>query len=99
MGPRVLLAVLTWREGRPCKQGEAIVGVRLTLLVSMQKPVHEEVMELVCCPAKSVAIRKPEISSSVVARPPYDDRYLESMNTCAFYALGLSSYIHKKIAA
>jgi hypothetical protein len=33
-------------------------------------------MELVCWPANSVAIKKPAISSSFVARPPYTFVYL-----------------------
>lgn len=40
-------------------------------------PVHVEVMELVCCPAKRAAINRPVHSSSVVDRP--NERYLESM--------------------
>ena len=37
----------------------------------MVSPVQEEVMEEVCCPANSVAISIPVISSSFRYLPPY----------------------------
>mmetsp|Transcript_49912 Transcript_49912/g.100498 ORF Transcript_49912/g.100498 Transcript_49912/m.100498 type:complete len:242 (-) Transcript_49912:653-1378(-) len=48
--------------------------------------VHVEVMELVCCPAKSKAMRSPTIWSSVFPCPSTDGSpvflYTMSMNTC-----------------
>ena len=43
----------------------------LTLSRIMVSPVQEEVMEDVCCPANSVAISIPVISSSFRYLPPY----------------------------
>eukprot|EP00955_Chlamydomonas_euryale_P041063 351882-Chlamydomonas_euryale.AAC.16 len=49
----------------------------------MKSPVHDVVIDDVCCPAKIVAMSMPQISSSVVCRPPYTFWYLASMNCCS----------------
>mmetsp|Transcript_19160 Transcript_19160/g.56949 ORF Transcript_19160/g.56949 Transcript_19160/m.56949 type:complete len:271 (+) Transcript_19160:627-1439(+) len=53
------------------------------LCAVMKSPVHDVVIDDVCCPAKIVAMSMPQISSSVVCRPPYTFWYLASMNCCS----------------
>uniref|UniRef100_A0A3Q7ES46 Uncharacterized protein n=1 Tax=Solanum lycopersicum TaxID=4081 RepID=A0A3Q7ES46_SOLLC len=61
-------------------QGRTYQGPDMYLsLVRRYDPVQVEVIELVCCPAKRAAIRRPVISPSVVGRPSL---YFESMKHC-----------------
>jgi len=69
-----------------CRCSSSALWYDRPLSPTIRSPVHDVVMEDVCCPANSTAISRPVISSSLDARPPFTFWYLHVPCMCVWSA-------------